>query len=455
MTIKTKISIYISVGFTLFFGIVSFFVIYTFSIFRQEEFKERLNEKALTSIKLLLDVKEVDKYLLKKIDQNNINKLFTEKTLIFDANYNLIYSSLDDTRINWTPADLQFLKKNNSFFRKDGDNELYGLFYDSNNEDYYVLISARDNYGKRTLDFLIYLSVVAYLIFILITWLFSFYFIKRQLAPLNNFHRQIKEINEYNISGKLNVKENSKNEIDLLSNEFSLMMDRISDAYQKQKEFTAQASHELRTPLARMSAQIENHITGATEKEQLFLRSLLTDINQLNELVKSLLLLSRADVTEGNKTETARIDEVIYNSIEKLHSQFPNLKINFNINPPAGGEMQLEVKSNPALLEIAFYNLIKNAYLYSDNQVVEINISNEKQLTLIVISNTGTTLSEEEQKRLFQPFMRGNNAAGHTGLGLGLRIIHRILSVYGFTIKYEAQPFKNNFTVSCRALSTF
>ena len=122
MTIKKKLSILLSVLLTLLFSIASFIVIYMYSNFRKEEFKKRLEEKALTSVKLLIDVKEVDKTLLKIIDQNTVNKLYDEKTLIFDDKFKCLYKSLDDIKINWRIEDLVYLQKNKEFFRKEAIN---------------------------------------------------------------------------------------------------------------------------------------------------------------------------------------------------------------------------------------------------------------------------------------------------------------------------------------------
>ncbi|MDZ4668775.1 MAG: hypothetical protein SGJ00_12970 [bacterium] len=284
MTIKSKISLYISLFFSILYGLTSVFIIDSFSNFRKEEFKERLNEKALLSIRLLVDVKEIDNNLLKVIDQYTINKLYNEKTLIFDAKYNLIYSSLDDTKINWNIADLKQLKESKDFFKKEGKNEIYGVFYDSNNEDYYALISANDSYGKRKLSYLISLLLFSGVGFIIITWLITFYIIKKQLLPLNIFHKKIKEINVLNMQTSVRSRSDSKNEIDLLGKEFNSMMLRISDAYLKQKEFTANASHEFRTPLTRMMAQIENHLNIASPEEQVFLKNILNDVGQLTKV---------------------------------------------------------------------------------------------------------------------------------------------------------------------------
>lgn len=448
MTIKSKISLYISILFTVLFGLICIAIITSYSNFRKEEFEERLNEKAVNTIKLLTEVKQFDKKILKVIDQNSINQLYDEKTLIFDENYNLIYSSLDDTKIKWTTKDLHYLKENKSFFRKDKSNEIYGFFYDTKDKDYYALISANDNYGKRTLNFLMYLLIGSYVFFTSITWILTLYIIKKQLNPLKLFHRKISEINDLNLDIILETEKNSKNEISLLSSEFNFMMNRISDAYQKQKEFTAQASHELRTPIARISAQLENQIQNTDEKNKAVLKTIFSDIDQLNELINSLLLLSKIDNQNTKNAEKTRVDEALYESMQKIKRQFPDFKINFAIEENEQLSELLEINGNDKLLEIAFSNLLKNAYLYSDEKWVNIDIKTFNNKLHLSISNSGKTLSKTEQHNLFQPFMRGENSKKINGLGLGLRIVNRILNAYGYTINYIPADNLNTFQIT-------
>ncbi len=448
MTIKSKISLYISILFTVLFGAVCIALISLFSNFRKQEFEERLNEKAVNTIKLLIEVKEFDNKLLKIIDRNSINQLYDEKTLIFDRNYKLIYSSLDDTKIKWTTKDLDYLKKHKSFFRRDKDNEIYGFFYDTNYKDYYALISANDNYGKRTLNFIIYILIGSYLFFTTITWLLTLYIIKKQLNPLETFHKKISEINDLNLDITLETNKNSRNEISLLSTEFNFMMNRISDAYQKQKEFTAQASHELRTPIARISAQLENQIQHADEKNKVFLKTIFSDIDQLNELINSLLILSKIDSQNPKSIEKTRVDEAIYGSIQKINTLFEDFKINLDIEESDPLFDLLEINGNQKLLEIAFSNLLKNAYLYSNEKLVNVVIKTIDNKLALSISNSGATLSKTEQNNLFQPFMRGENARNTNGLGLGLRIVSRILNAYGYSIVYIPEENLNIFLIT-------
>lgn len=443
MTLKNRISLLVSLLFTILFGLASTVIFVLYSNFRKEEFRDRLEIKALSNIKLLVNVKEIDNQLLKIIDQNSINKLYDEKTLVFDSNYKLIYSSIDDAKINWSVEDLKYLKKHKTFFKQQGDYEVYGVFYDTKDKDFYALISATDDYGQRKLLFLRYTLIISYIFFTCLCWVLTSFMVKKAMSPLNLFHQKIKNINENNLDTRIASKSN-KNEIDLIANEFNFMMDRIEISYQKQKEFTAHASHELRTPLSRMTSQIENTIANSTtsDKGKSFLRSILSDVNQLTELINSLLILSKIDNKNYENDDVHRIDEILFSAIENLNKSFPDFVILFEMEENDNLDTALEIKGNKNLLEIALSNVLKNACVYSDNKQAKVKISTEENHLIISISNSGKTLNEKEQINLFQPFMRGENAKGTSGFGLGLRIVNRILTLHQGRIIYTI-PEKN------------
>ncbi|KRD08802.1 histidine kinase [Flavobacterium sp. Root901] len=445
MTLKNRISLLVSLLFTILFGLASTVIFVLYSNFRKEEFRDRLEIKALSNIKLLVNVKEVDDQLLKMIDQNSINKLYDEKTLVFDSHFKLIYSSIDDAKINWSVEDLKYLKKHKTFFKQQGDYEVYGVFYDTKDKDFYALISATDDYGKRKLLFLRYTLIVSYILFTCICWVLTSFMVKKAMNPLRLFHQKIKNINENNLDTRIASKSN-KDEIDLIANEFNFMMDRIEISYQKQKEFTAHASHELRTPLSRITSQIENTITDSSTsaKEKTFLTTILSDVNHLTELINSLLILSKIDNKNTEDNEIQRMDEVLFSAIENLKKSFPEFVILFEIEESDNLDTALEVKGNKNLLEIALVNVLKNACIYSDNKQALVKISTLKNQLVISVLNTGKTLSEAEQKNLFQPFMRGKNSKGKSGFGLGLRIVHRILTLHKSSITYSIPSDKEN-----------
>ncbi|MDQ6530780.1 HAMP domain-containing sensor histidine kinase [Flavobacterium sp. LHD-85] len=445
MTLKNRISLLVSLLFTILFGLASTVIFILYSNYRKEEFRDRLEIKALSNIKLLVNVKQVDNQLLKIIDQNSINKLYDEKTLVFDSNYKLIYSSIDDAKINWSIDDLKYLKKNKTFFKQQGDYEVYGVFYDTNDKDFYALISATDDYGKKKLLFLRYTLVISYIFFTCVCWLLTSFMVRKAMNPLHAFHQKIKNINENNLDTRIESK-STKNEIDLIADEFNFMMDRIELSYQRQKEFTAHASHELRTPLSRMTSQIENAIAEPEiqSKNKSFLNSILTDVNHLSELINSLLILSKIDNRKTDHHEIQRIDEILFSSIEKINKSFPDFVILFEMEESEDLDTALEIKGNKNLLEIALTNILKNACVYSDNKQAKVKISTDHHHLIVSVSNTGETLNEEEQKNLFQPFMRGHNSKGTSGFGLGLRIVQRILILHKANITYSIPNINTN-----------
>lgn len=445
MTLKNRISLLVSLLFTILFGLASTVIFILYSNYRKEEFRDRLEIKALSNIKLLVNVKQVDNQLLKIIDQNSINKLYDEKTLVFDSNYKLIYSSIDDAKINWSVDDLKYLKKNKTFFKQQGDYEVYGVFYDTNDKDFYALISATDDYGKKKLLFLRYTLIISYIFFTCVCWILTSFMVKKAMNPLHAFHQKIKNINENNLDTRIESK-STKDEIDLIADEFNFMMDRIEVSYQRQKEFTAHASHELRTPLSRITSQIENAVADPEmqSKNKSFLNSILADVNHLSELINSLLILSKIDSRNTNNHEVHRIDEILFSSIEKINKAYPDFVILFEIEESDNLDTALEINGNKNLLEIALSNILKNACVYSDNKQAKVKISTDHYHLIVSVSNTGETLNEEEQRNLFQPFMRGQNSKGTSGFGLGLRIVQRILTLHKANITYSTPDINTN-----------
>ncbi|MFM6935652.1 MAG: sensor histidine kinase [Flavobacteriales bacterium] len=448
MTIKSKISLYISIIFTVLFGIICISVYSLFSNFRKQEFTERLEEKAKSNIKLLQELKTVNVRILNALDKRQEDQLHKDQTLIFNGDYELIYATRRKNDIQWTKETLRHIQSVKKWYWSKGELELFGLYYPNQHQSYIAIIAAKDSLGIRKMNFLRYSLLGAYLIFTLAAWLISFLIIKRQLKPLDDFHHEITRINEQNLNESFVVPIQSKNEIHLLSNEFNHMIQRISKAYQKQKEFTSQASHELRTPLARMSSQIENQLTHVDDEQAKFLKKQLDEVTQLNELISSLLILSKMESKQNELNETCRLDEIVYNCIEKVTRVFPLFKVHLEFDNSEDLSDALTIRMNAQLLEIAIGNLLKNAWVYGNEKAPIIKFGYENQRCYLQIVNKGKLLKESEIDLLYEPFMRGENAKNKEGLGLGLRIVYRILQIYGYQIAYSKQHKSNCFRIT-------
>jgi two-component system, OmpR family, sensor histidine kinase ArlS len=448
MNIKKKLIVYLSTLLTFLFLSSSLSILYLDSQYRKIDFENRMKKKGLTYARLLVDVKEINTQLLNKIYKNSNHSLLNEKIIIFNSQKEIIFSSFSQTTINWTKNDLNKIDQENKISRIEKNNEILGFKYFSKNKSYYILISAEDIYGNNHLQFSFYILISIFCVFSLLGIFLILIIVKNTLKDLNVFINKIRIINETNLKNRVQVDEKSKTEINTLGKEFNYMLDRIEKAYQSQREFTAQASHELKTPIARIISQLENLLIEIDESQKIIIYSMINNAVELNELIQSLLILTKIENISKNEVQELRIDEIIDNSISKTCKLFPDFKINFEINPTENIYNLLYVKADKTHLEIVFNNLLKNAYFYSDNQILNIQIIEKNNQLNVILSNTGQTISEKDQVQLFKPFSRGTNTQGKPGLGLGLRIVERILSHNKHKISYQIINQENHFIIT-------
>jgi signal transduction histidine kinase len=417
---------------------VTLTVYFLFAHFRQDEFFALMAEKAQTTAKLLIEVKEIDYKMQKLIDSNTINKLYNDHTQVFDENKKLIYNSNDTLMINWTSAELDQLKLNHRIFKKTGRNDVLGLYYIFEKKGYYVLIAAQDTYDEK-LDYLKYLLASAFIIGTVIVWIMSFRLSRRALKPLDNFRKSIQEITDSNLQIRLSEAK-KEDEINALANSFNQMMDRIDNAYNRQKEFTANASHELRTPIARITAQLENlqlkkDLDAVTKAN---LNSISQDTFQLSEVISSLLAL--ADINSREHLFSLlklRVDEILYSAVTELSKIYGDFKLKFEIENETKGDTGLEILGDETLLKIAFVNLLKNAFIYSDNGIIDCRIKQNIKNIEVHITNTGVVPDIDDTSTLFTTFYRGTNTKHISGSGIGLSIVQRVLKYHNAHIIYK------------------
>jgi len=446
MNLKQRFSFIFSCLFSAVLAIVMLIVYYLFADLRQSEFIGLLTEKAQTTVKMLIQVKEVSYPMQKIIDSNTVNKLYNEKTQIYDEARKLIYSSANKPGINWTSDEFDKIKKYKSVLKKNNSYVVLGVYDIVENKGYYVLISADDTYYSVGLRNIKYILICAFVTGTAIVWLLSFGLGKKALEPLDNFRRKIQEINDSNLKVRL-YKEEREDEINALANSFNQMMDRINNAYDRQREFTSNASHELRTPIARIAAQLENlsHKDGLDEAVRVNLESIFQDTFQLSDVVSSLVALADINSREHRLSfQKIRLDEIVYTSTAELAKIYPDFKLKFEIENNTSKETDLEITGDETLLKIVFLNLFKNAYLYSDNRQPECLISQDEGRVTLYVTNTGETPYVLDTASLFTAFYRGSNSNNVEGSGIGLGIVKRIVDYHNAAVSYRIIDNRTN-----------
>ena len=205
MNLKQRFSLAFSMLFSLILATLLLIVFTLFSNFRKEEIQNRLIEKAQTTIKLLVEVKQMDYTLLKLIDRETINNLYNEKTLIFNDSLSLIYSSIDDAVIKWDTGLLERIQQEKFLYKTENEYDIVGLKINQGGKNYTVLISAEDTFGNRNLVYLKYLFIAAFIVGIFLVWFLSFYLSKQALLPLDVFKSRVQTISENNLSTRLEI----------------------------------------------------------------------------------------------------------------------------------------------------------------------------------------------------------------------------------------------------------
>ncbi|HEX7755935.1 MAG TPA: ATP-binding protein [Niabella sp.] len=450
MTLKRRIALSWSIGYSVLFGLLLIIIYYSFYDFRRDEFRQDLKDKSMVTAHFIAKTPDflagVPKFLSESDDG-----LYKEEILIFNSDKKLLYSTVKDSSISWDESFLRQLDEKSEVYVENSSPEYFGLSVTIDGKKFYILTSAEDVNGRSKLRFLGYILLITYLISTVVVWVGSYFFVKRLLQPLDRLTTQITDITAHNLTQQLPSK-NANDEINVLARSFNTMMGRINDVFQSQKDFTSSAAHEIRTPLTRIAFQLENlgYLKEDAERTRETVGNVIKDVHQLSDLTRSLLLLSKFDKEHISSIyESERIDEIIFTAYERVLKMDPRLLMDFTILSEEGRDPDLVINGVRSLLEIAFVNLLKNAATYSDSPAVTVTIHEKDEVLDVDIISEGTLIGEEERQRIFEPFMRGANAQNVTGSGLGLRIVKRIIEYHRGRVHYiPVRPAKNIFRIT-------
>ena len=361
----------------------------------------------------------------------------------------IIFKENDSIKFKISDSLLNSIKKTKEIRFRDGEHECLGIYVPDIHV--YIISGAVDKTGLRKLTYLLYILLGVFISGVIISSVLSFIMVGKALKPLIKLSQQMQLTTTANMSEKVD-EGMGKNELEQIAKNFNAMLDRLNQSFERQKSFVQHASHELRTPLTKMLSQTEsalNRNLSNSEYKELLL-SLQDDQIELIELTNSLLVLSQFEKINTNANfPNVRIDELLYESLSESKRFFSDIDIEINFHNTPECEEELLVKGNEVLLKSAFRNLIKNAYLYSDNKTVHISIETQPKIIVITFVNTGSILSEEEKEKMYIPFFRGNNAMTSKGFGLGLSIVNKIADIHNAKLNYTAfETNTNKFAIS-------
>ena len=260
------------------------------------------------------------------------------------------------------------------------------------------------------------------------------YFISgHALRPIREFSDKIEEVQAQNLSDS-RIEENNVKELNQLGISYNKMLERLSDAFEIQRQFTANAAHELRTPLALMQVQLDLYNSAShpgNDADTLQTIKMITEQNdKLNRMVKTLLDMSELQTV-------GRDDKIILDAIvEEVLADLEPLAVEKNIKLIGKCEDATMIGSDILIYRLV-YNLVENAIKYNHplGQVTVTAYQRNKHVYLSV-EDTGSGIPKELRERVFEPFFRVDKSRSRElgGVGLGLAFVREIVRVHDGSI---------------------
>jgi two-component system sensor histidine kinase ArlS len=260
------------------------------------------------------------------------------------------------------------------------------------------------------------------------------YFISgHALRPIREFSDKIEEVQAQNLSDS-RIEENNVKELNQLGISYNKMLERLSDAFEIQRQFTANAAHELRTPLALMQVQLDLYNSAShpgNDADTLQTIKMVTEQNdKLNRMVKTLLDMSELQTV-------GRDDKIILDAIvEEVLADLEPLAVEKNIKLIGKCEDATMIGSDILIYRLV-YNLVENAIKYNHPLgLVTVTAYQRNKHVYLSVEDTGSGIPKELRERVFEPFFRVDKSRSRElgGVGLGLALVREIVRVHDGSI---------------------
>ena len=301
-------------------------------------------------------------------------------------------------------------------------------------------------------DFLLR-SVIATTIIILLSSVCTYFLTKKTLTPLQKLTSEVSQIQAQNLSTQLAVP-NSKDEIAQLTSSFNEMLARLDNAFSTQKQFSANAAHELRTPLAVLQTNLEV-FEKKQEPEMVEYQQLFTMIKEQTARLSQLVgtLLDMTNLKSVPRTDHVSLEELVDEVFCDLDPVAEKAGISIHFDDSSSQDWHTDVHTPDAsalnnnirnitgsyvLLYRAVYNLVENAIKYNrPNGSVTVSVKEKNGQAMILVKDTGIGISPENQKKIFDPFLRVDKTRSRAmgGAGLGLALVDSIAKEHGGIVK--------------------
>lgn len=449
MKIKYRITLLFTMLVLAILFSLCYFIYYFNELNREKSFRNRLRNRALTTVRYLIEVTESNTDLMKKIDSNTVLSLRHKGVRIYnylnEPIYNYYDQPSDSLSISLDVVDRARI--DGEYFFKTGRRDGLSTQYIDRFNRYVVVLAAYDKDGLENMERLRKILLFSFFAGSIISLLTGYYFSYRLVKPISTIIGEVKEISSHNLTTRIKAGE-KQDELNQLAATFNQLLDRMQESFEIQRRFISNASHELSTPLAAVSSQIEIVLQKdrSTGEYREVLESVYADVVDMGQLMRSLLEIAKTGSGGAIELHEIRIDEVLLRVAGDIKKVDPAYTMHLNIEDlPEDGD--LVVFGNSDLLFSAIRNIVSNACKFSQDHTANVILKITDDQVNISVSDRGIGIPAEELPNIFQPFYRAGNTGQKKGFGLGLALANRIVRLHKGNISVTSEQGKGTCLV--------
>lgn len=279
---------------------------------------------------------------------------------------------------------------------------------------------------------------VIFFLLLLVLALEGFFIIRKMTNELARLSSKIKSITSKNLSEKI-TDIGGEDEIGELAGSFNQLLDRLGEAFKRERQFIGDVAHELKTPLSVQRASLELTLTKDRPKEEYkkAIEEALIDSNRISGTLKNILDLAWSQTDDAQKGENKVNVSEIVNEIKEVA-----MKLAFDKKISIGGlvDDEIIVSGRKDKLFRAFLNIVDNAVKFSPkNGTVTIDLSKKDGFAVFRVKDNGSGIPEQDLPHIFERFYRGSKADKTFGSGLGLAIVQAVIKAHQGTVDVKSK----------------
>ena len=279
-----------------------------------------------------------------------------------------------------------------------------------------------------TIGTVLSLLAVALPVLLIVLALTIWFVVGRALRPVDRMRRQVDEVTASSLDQRV-ADPGTDDEVGRLAHTMNRMLQRLDDSRRSQNRFISDASHELKSPLAslRQYAEVARAHPDRISPDELS-TAVLDEGARLESLVQGMLVLARADERAlARPTALVDLDDILFAEARRLRDST-------SLTIDSSGVAAAQLRGDAGLLAQLVRNLVDNAVRHARSSVgLAVRTNEADGMVVLVVDDDGEGVPEADRQRVFERFVRLDEARARDGggSGLGLAIVREIAAAHG------------------------